>query len=122
MSGSIKSSVAVAAIIGVLSLSSGALFAAEYPMEQKLQECNAAFKAAHKKDISREEAAKAKAEHVKLMVDILRNLNEQNTAAADQGKPLSPVQVSNNVRVMGHLLEMLAADHMPEGAEWSYLY
>ncbi len=110
------------AISSLLALSSTNLFAADYPLEKKMQQCETAFKAMRSKTSTREEAAKARTKHFTLMVEILKNLNDANVKAADAGRPLSPKELSNNVRVMGHLLEMLAKDHMAETPEWSYLY
>ncbi len=110
------------AISGLLALSSHNLSAAETPLVQKLEQCEAAFKASRSKKATREEAAKARYEHFKLMVEILEDLNNINVKAADEGRPLTPEELSNSVRVMGHLVEMLAKDHMAPVQEWSYVY
>ena len=110
------------AFTAFLSLTGFSSFAAEFPMAEKLQQCEAAFKASRSKTATREEAAKAREEHIKLMVEILQNLNNLNVAADDQGRALTPEELSNNVRVMGHLIEMLAVDHMAPKYDWSYIY
>ena len=111
-----------ATLTGFLSLTGFSLSAAEFPMAEKLQQCQAAFKASRSKNATREEAAKAREKHIKLMVEILQTLNDQNVAAVDQGRSLTPEELSNNVRVMGHLIEMLAMDHMAPKYDWSYVY
>lgn len=118
----ITSIVLAASFAAFLSLGSGSLSAADYPLEQKLQQCEAAFKASRSKTATREQASKARAQHFELMVDILQHLNNENVATLDQGKTLTAKQLTNNVRVMGHLLEMLAADHLGAQLDWSYLY
>ena len=122
MTKKLSSFVMAFAISSLLALSSTNLFAADFPIEQKMKQCETAFKAMRSKTATREEAAKARAKHFTLMVEILKNLNDTNIKAADAGRPLSPKELSNSVRVMGHLLEMLAKDHMAETPEWSYLY
>ncbi|HHO68305.1 MAG TPA: hypothetical protein ENK12_04660 [Gammaproteobacteria bacterium] len=94
----------------------------DYPLKEKLAQCEAQFKAAHSKNMTREQAAKARQKHFQLMVEILDHLNQQNMATADAGKNLSPEQVTENIRVMGHLLEMMAKDHIGPKLEWDYTY
>lgn len=110
------------AISGILALSSHKLSAAEYPLEQKLEQCEAAFKASRDKSATREQAAKSHAKHLNLMVEILEHINEINVKAVDEGRPLTAEELSNSVRVMGHLVEMLAKDHMAPTYEWDYVY
>lgn len=110
------------AISGILALGSHNLSAAEYPLQQKLEQCETAFKQSRSKTVTREQAAKARAKHFGLMVEILQHINDANVKAADEGRPLTPEELSNSVRVMGHLVEMLAKDHMAPRAEWSYVY
>ncbi len=112
-----------AALTSFLSLGSLSLSAAEkYPIAEKLKQCEMHFKASRSKTATRDESAKARIKHIELMVEILQNLNDQNVTAADENRPLTSEELSNNVRVMGHLVEMLAVDHMPATADWSYLY
>jgi len=110
------------AISSLLALSSHSLLAAEYPLDQKLKQCEAAFTASHSKTATREQAGKSRAKHLGLMVEILEHLNKANVKATEAGRPLSPKELSNSTRVMGHLLEMLAKDHMTPTPEWSYVY
>lgn len=122
MSSKLSSIVLAATMAGLLGLNSNSLSAADFPIEEKLQQCEAAFKASRSETATRAEAAKARQSHFKLMVEILQNLNDQNVAAVDQNRPLSPKELTNNIRVMGHLIEMLAADHVAPTADWSYVY
>ncbi len=107
---------------GCLAFGSPSLSAEEYPMMEKLKQCEAAFKASRNKTATREEAGKSRTMHIKLMVEILQKLNEQNVEAVDEGRVLAAEELSNNVRVMGHLIEMLAVDHMAPAYDWSYVY
>ncbi|VAW79035.1 hypothetical protein MNBD_GAMMA13-1768 [hydrothermal vent metagenome] len=122
MTKKLSSFVIAFAISSILALGSHNLSAAEYPIEKKLEQCDAAFKAMHSKTATREEATKARIKHLTLMVEILKNLNDANVKAADEGRPLTPKELSRSVRVMGHLVEMLAKSHMESTPEWSYLY
>jgi len=110
------------AISSILALGSQTASAAEYPLAEKLEQCEMAFKAMHSKSATQEQAGKARVKHLTLMVEILQNLNSANVKAVDEGRPLTSKELSNNVRVMGHLVEMLAKDHMAPTPEWSYLY
>jgi len=110
------------AITGLLAFGSHNLSAAEASLDQKLEQCEIAFKTMHSKTATREEAAKARAKHLDLMIEIIQELNMANVKAADEGRPLTPKELSDNVRVMGHLLEMLAQDHKAPVQEWSYVY
>ncbi len=110
------------AFAAFMALGSRPLFAEEYPLAEKLQQCETAFKESRSKTATREDAAKARTRHIKLMVEILQHLNEQNVAAVDEDRVLTPEELSNNVRVMGHLIEMLAVDHMTPKYDWSYVY
>ncbi|HED19369.1 MAG TPA: hypothetical protein ENI74_07710 [Gammaproteobacteria bacterium] len=112
-----------AALTGFLSLGSLSLSAADkYPMAEKLKQCEMNFKAARSKTATQEQAAVAREKHMKLMVEILQHLNTRNVTASKENRPLTPEELSNNVKVMGHLLEMLAIDHLPATPDWSYLY
>lgn len=115
--------VVFAVVISMLSaLGSAPLYAEEFPLNEKLKQCSMAFKESRNSKATREEAIKAREEHIKLMVEILQNLNKRNVAAAEQNEPLSPKDASDNIRVMGHLMEMLAADHMRPDYDWSFVY
>ncbi len=110
------------AITGLLAFGSHNLSAAEASLDQKLEQCEIAFKTMRSKTSTREEAAKARAKHLSLMIEIIQELNNTNVEAADEDRSLTPKELSDNVRVMGHLLEMLAKDHMAPVQEWSYVY
>jgi len=102
---------------------SGSAQAGKFDMEGKLKQCEIAFNKAHSGEMSQVQAAKARTEHMKLVLEILENLNKRNTAVAlDTGEALSQEAIVNNFRVMGRLLEMMAADHRPATTEWNYAY
>ncbi|TCK18472.1 hypothetical protein DFR30_1750 [Thiogranum longum] len=109
-------------IYSLLAFGSHNVSAAEYPLQQKLEQCETAFKESRSKSATREQAGKARAKHFKLMIEILQHINDANVKAADEGRPLTPEELSNTVRVMGHLVEMLAKDHLAPKADWSYVY
>ncbi len=117
-----KSLSAVLFVAGLSLLTSSVGLAAEYPLEQKLQQCDQAFAQSRDSGATREQAAKARVKHLKLMAEILQNLNDENGRAAANGKPLSVEQLSKNVRVLGHLNEMLVNYHLAPSYDWSYVY
>lgn len=104
-------------LAGLLGLTGGAALAADN-LDQKLQQCQAAFQKSRRADLPQNEARKAEQEHLKLMVEIMQDLNKR--AASD--KSLSPEEVRTHLRVMGHLVEMLGVKAMPPEYEWNYLY
>jgi len=110
------------AFTSFLSLGSHSLFAAEYPFIEKLKQCEAAFKESRNKSVTQEEGAKAREKHIRLTMEILKKLNTQNIDASDQGRPLTPEELSINVRVMGHLIQMLAVDQLEPEGDWFDLY
>jgi len=95
---------------------SGSSFATGFPMEKKLEQCEAAFEQAQSGKLSQEEAWKARREHKKLAQEILASLNKRNARITT----ISNEEVLNNLRVMGRLLEMLATDHPTLQDEWGY--
>jgi len=108
-------------LLSVLVLSTavfftGSSFAAGFPMEKKLQQCEMAFEQAQSGKLSQAEAWKARREHKKLAQEILAGLNKRNAEITT----ISNEEILNNLRVMGRLLEMLAADHPAMQDEWGY--
>ncbi len=95
-----------------ISFTGNVAWAGEYPMQQKLKQCEAQFKISRDKNITRNEASIARSKHLNMMVDILQHLNDQNMAKSNRNEPLSPQVVIENFRVMGHLLQMLAKDRL----------
>jgi hypothetical protein len=91
-------------------------FAGSFPMEEKLKQCEMAFEQAQSGKLSQAEAWKARREHKKLAREILASLNKQNAEITT----ISNEEILNNLRVMGRLLEMLAADHPTMQDEWGY--
>ena len=94
----------------------GTSFAAGFPMEQKLKQCEMAFEQTQSGKLSQAEAWKARREHKKLAREILASLNKRNAEITT----ISNEEMLNNLRVMGRLLEMLAADHPTMQDEWGY--
>lgn len=92
--------------------------AGEFPLTEKLEQCQNAYKLAHSKDTPQVQAAEAKLKHIALMRDILIHLNKKNANAQN----LSDKEVLDNIRVMGHLMEMLVVNHLPDSNEEWYLY
>ncbi len=103
-------------ILSVAVFSAGSSFAAGFPMEKKLEQCEAAFVQAQSGKLSQEEAWKARREHKKLAQEILASLNKRNATLST----ISNEDILNNLRVMGRLLEMLATDHPTMQDEWGY--
>ncbi|HEC12731.1 MAG TPA: hypothetical protein ENI80_05705 [Acidiferrobacteraceae bacterium] len=122
MSKSIVKTMFIAVVLGVFSFGSSQLYAGQFDVDAKLKQCQAAFAKSRDKNITRGQAKKARLAHVKLTLEILRHLNNENAAAAKKNKTLSAEQTTKNIRVMGHLLEMIAGSHMPDDADWSYVY
>ncbi|MDT8282217.1 MAG: hypothetical protein RQ982_05315 [Gammaproteobacteria bacterium] len=108
---------------GAMILSGSATADEKFPMGDKLQQCELAFEKAHSGELSQAEAAKAKSEHRKLMLEILENINKRNTEISTKtGEAMSNEEIVNNFKVMGRLLEMVALDHQPQKAPWHYAY
>lgn len=111
--------------VAVISLAAGAyatgVWAESYPLDSKLEQCEAEFAKAHSGNISQAEAAKARNLHLDLVEEILVELNKRNSSVStDTGEVLSQHEILNNLRVMGHLMEMMAAEHRGATLEWSY--
>ncbi len=88
----------------------------DFPLHEKLEKCEAAFKQAQSGKLSQEEAWIARREHQKLAREILADLNKENAKI----KTISNEDILNNLRVMGRLLEMLSTDHPTLKDEWGY--
>jgi len=102
-------------------LISGNSFAEGYPMQEKLQQCEAAFEQMHSGKMSQADAWHARKQHKKLVIEILDNLNKRNAnVSIATGEVLSGEEILNNFKVMGRLLAMLAAEHPGETDEWGY--
>ena len=99
---------------GSMFLSGNVIGGDKFPMEDKLQQCETAFKNAHSGKISQAGAYEARLEHRKLMLEILGNINLRNTEISTKsGEVMSNEEIVNNFKVMGRLLEMLAVIHEP---------
>lgn len=107
-------------LLGAVLLSTNGL-AADYPFEEKLQQCQAAFEKMHSGDLSQEEAWNMRREHKKLVQEILSSLNRHNHAILNSEDPaMSSDEILNNLVVIGSLLEMLATENLRRTDEWGY--
>ncbi|HHJ35100.1 MAG TPA: hypothetical protein ENJ87_04980 [Gammaproteobacteria bacterium] len=108
---------------GVIIFSGNGFAAPSFPMEAKLKQCEMAFKKAHSGKLTVAEAAKARIEHMKLVKELLENLNKRNADVdVSTGESLTQKEIVDNFRVMGRLLEMLAIEHQAPEAQWDYAY
>lgn len=87
-------------------------------LDKKLQQCKQAFSVSHNKDSTQGVAAAASLKHLKLMKELLSELNKKN---AD--KNMSNSELQENVMVMSHLLEMLVTENLTEKDQtWNLNY
>jgi len=87
-------------------------------LENKLQQCKQEFSISHQQDVSQQVATAAKLKHLRLMKEILHELNMKN---AD--KKMSNIDMQENVMVMSHLLEMLVDENLSEKDQsWNMNY
>ncbi len=87
-------------------------------LDKKLQQCKQEFSISHQSDASQKVATAARLKHLKLMKEILHELNMKN---ADQ--KLSNAEMQENVMVMSHLLEMLVTENLSEKDQsWNLNY
>ncbi|WP_198263175.1 hypothetical protein [sulfur-oxidizing endosymbiont of Gigantopelta aegis] len=92
----------------ILMLSfSGNLLAGSNGLQDKLQQCKQQFSISHDKSVSQEKALTAKFNHLKLMKEILVELNQKNT-----GRTLSPQEIQENLMVNSHLMEMMVTEDL----------
>jgi len=102
-------------------LISSSVFANDFPMHAKLQQCEMAFDKMQSGKMSQADAWKARKQHKKLVREILAQLNKRNAEVSTAtGEELSGVEILNNFKVMGRLLAMLAAEHPAETDDWGY--
>lgn len=107
-------------LLGAVLISTNSL-AADYPLEDKLQQCQAAFEKMHSGDLTQEDAWKVRREHKVLVREILENLNKRNHDILKlKDRAMSPEEVVNNFIVIGSLLEMLATENLRVTDEWGY--
>jgi hypothetical protein len=118
-----KQLLSVLLLTGTLLVSGSGNAADIFPLEAKLKQCEMAFKKAHSGELTLAEAGKARQKHMKLVMEILEDINKRNTAVdISTGESLTQKEIVNNFRVMGRLLEMLAADHQAPKTLWDYAY
>ena len=110
-----------ALVLSCTILISGSSFAKGFPMQEKLQQCEAAFEKMQSGKMSQADAWNARKQHKQLVREILDNLNKRNTnVSIATGEKLSDEEILNNFKVMGRLLAMLVAEHPAETDEWGY--
>ncbi len=108
------------ALAAIFFISTNSL-AADYPLEEKLQQCQAAFEKMHSGDLTQEEAWKVRREHKVLVSQILGNLNQRNhDIMASKDHSMSSEEVLQNLIIIGSLLEMLATEDLRITDEWGY--
>ena len=112
MSGRLLNALLTATFAGFLGLGSHSLAAAEYPFTEQLKQCETALKASRNPNLSQAEGAKEREKHFKMVIDIVKNLNKQSIAAANEGRALTPEELSIQTRVMGHMIHMLAINQL----------
>lgn len=87
-------------------------------LDKKLQQCKQEFSLSHQKDATQEVAVAAKLKHLRLMKDIIHELNVKNT-----DKKMSNAELQENVMVMSHLLEMMAVENLSQKDQtWNMNY
>jgi len=107
-------------VLSPIFISSNCL-AADYPLEEKLLQCEAAFEKMHSGALSQEEAWKVRREHKLLVREILENLNTRNhSILKSSDHTMSSEEILDNFIVMGSLLEMLATENLRKTDEWGY--
>ncbi len=108
---------------GAVLISGNVLAAEKFDIDAKLEQCREAYNDAHSGKMSVAEAGRAQQKHMKLMQEILKNLNKRNSKASlKTGEALTDAEIIQNLRVMGHLLEMIAGAHQQPVTEWNYAY
>jgi hypothetical protein len=119
----VKKQLLSALILSSFMFLSGNVIAGEkFPMEDKLQQCEMAFKKAHSGNISQSGANEARIEHRKIMLEILEEINMRNAEISTKsGEVMSNMEIVNNFKVMGRLLEMLAVIHEPSNVVFSVI-
>lgn len=102
-------------------LVSGISVAGDYPLEEKLQQCEVAFQKMHSGELTQDETWQARSEHKKLVKEILEYLNKRNHEVLNsKDHTLSAEEILNNVVVIGSLLEMMATEDLRMTDEWGY--
>ena len=118
-----KTQLLSALVLSGALLISGTSFAKGFPMQEKLEQCEAAFENMQSGKMTQTDAWKAAKQHKKLALEILANLNKRNAdVSSATGQALSDEEILNNFKVMGRLLAMLAANMQPAKTEWDYIY
>jgi len=107
-------------ILFVLALASASLanVASAGSLDKKLEQCKQEFALSHDKNAKKDVSAAASLRHLKLMKEILHELNKTNS-----DKKMTNTELQENVMVMSHLLEMLVTENLSEKeATWNLNY
>ena len=92
-------------------------------VQKEMQAMDKAYKTANNPKVLQGDAEKARQEAITLARHILRHLNTRSDSVnIKEGGQLSPTEVLLSIRVMGHLLDLLASEHQPHEDAWSYVY
>jgi len=92
-------------------------------IQKEMQDLDKAYKTANNPKTLQGDAEKARQEAITLARHILRHLNTRSDSVnIKEGGQLSPTEVLLSIRVMGHLLDLMASEHQPHEDAWSYAY
>ncbi len=112
-----KNTLSILFFLALLTTSLGNVASAG-SIDKKLEECKQAFALSHDKKASQETAVAANLKHLKLMQEILQELNKKN---AD--RKMTNAELQENVMVMSHLLEMLVTENLNKKEQtWNLNY
>ncbi len=112
-----KSLLSIPLLLVLLSTPLGSIANAE-SLDSKLQQCKQAFALSHSKDVTQKTAVAADLKHLKLMKEILHELNKKNV-----DKKMTNDELQENVMVMSHLLEMLVIENLNQKEQsWNLNY
>jgi len=112
-----KSKISILCFLVLLIASFGNVASAD-SLTKKLEQCKMEFATAHNKESTQKVAVAAKLKHMKLMKEILHELNVKN-----EDKKLTNAELQENVMVMSHLLEMLVVENLNQKEQsWNMNY
>jgi hypothetical protein len=92
-------------------------------IQKEMQAMDKAYKTANNPKALQGDAEKARQEAITLARHILRHINTRSDSVnIKEGGQLSSTEILLSIRVTGHLLDLLAAEHQPHEDAWSYAY
>lgn len=86
---------------------SGTIFADAGMLQNKLDQCKQQFAVSQDKNVTQKEALSAKLNHLKLMKEILVEMNQKNT-----GKDMSAKEMQSHMMVISHLMQMMVTEDL----------